>query len=64
MKRAGVVDVYCNIHPDMIAKVKILDNGFYTITDGRRAVPIDGVPPGRRIRSSRGCRRATRRRAR
>src|SRR4029078_815115 len=31
MKRAGVVDVYCNIHPDMIAKVKVLDNAYYTI---------------------------------
>jgi plastocyanin len=45
-KRAGVVDVYCNIHPDMIAKVKILDNGFYTITDGKGGFRIDGVPAG------------------
>lgn len=45
-KRAGVVDVYCNIHPDMIAKVKILENGFYTITDGKGAFRIDGVPEG------------------
>jgi len=45
-KRAGVVDVYCNIHPDMIAKVKILDNGFYTISDGKGAFHIDSVPEG------------------
>lgn len=46
MKRSGVVDVYCNIHPDMIAKVKVLDNGFYTVTaaDGKFAIP--GVPAG------------------
>jgi plastocyanin len=46
MKRAGVVDVYCNIHPDMIAKVKILDNGFYTITGADGAFDIEGVPAG------------------
>ena len=46
MKRAGTVDVYCNIHPDMIAKVKILDNGFYTITDATGAFDIEGVPAG------------------
>ncbi|HVK89262.1 MAG TPA: carboxypeptidase regulatory-like domain-containing protein [Kofleriaceae bacterium] len=46
MKRAGVVDVYCNIHPDMVAKVKVLENGFYTITDKTGAFTIDGVPPG------------------
>jgi plastocyanin len=46
LKRAGVVDVYCNIHPDMVAKVKVLDNAFYTITDARGAFTIEGVPPG------------------
>lgn len=45
-KKAGVVDVYCNIHPDMIAKVKILENGFYTVSDGKGQFRIDGVPPG------------------
>jgi plastocyanin len=46
MKRAGIVDVYCNIHPDMIAKVKILDNGFYTITGASGDFDIEGVPAG------------------
>jgi plastocyanin len=46
MKRPGVVDVYCNIHPDMVAKVKILENAFYTITTKSGAFTIDGVPPG------------------
>jgi plastocyanin len=45
-KKAGVVDVYCNIHPEMIAKVKILENGFYTVSDGKGQFRIDGVPPG------------------
>ena len=46
MKRAGTIDVYCNIHPDMVAKVKVLDNAFYAITDKAGAFVIDGVPPG------------------
>ncbi|MDB4955123.1 MAG: uncharacterized protein JWO36_2692 [Myxococcales bacterium] len=46
MKRAGTVDVYCNIHPDMIAKVKVLENGYYTITDASGTFHLEGVPPG------------------
>lgn len=46
MKRPGVVDVYCNIHPDMVAKVKILDNAFYSITDAKGGFTIENVPPG------------------
>jgi plastocyanin len=46
MKRAGTVDVYCNIHPDMIAKVKVLDNAYYTITDASGEFRFDGVPEG------------------
>lgn len=46
MKRAGTVDVYCNIHPDMVAKVKILENAYYTITGKDGAFRIDNVPAG------------------
>ena len=46
MKRSGVVDVYCNIHPDMIAKVKVLDNHFYTVTAADGVFAIQGVPAG------------------
>jgi plastocyanin len=46
MKRAGTVDVYCNIHPDMIAKVKVLENAYYTITGKDGAFKIDNVPAG------------------
>ena len=46
MKRAGTVDVYCNIHPDMIAKVKILENAYYTITGKDGAFKIENVPAG------------------
>jgi plastocyanin len=46
MKRAGTVDVYCNIHPDMVAKVKVLDNAYYTITGKDGAFRIENVPAG------------------
>jgi plastocyanin len=45
-KRAGTVDVYCNIHPDMIAKVKVLDNAYYTITGPAGEFKIENVPAG------------------
>ena len=46
MKRAGTVDVYCNIHSEMVAKVKVLDNGYYAITDAQGRFRIAGVPAG------------------
>lgn len=46
MRRSGAVDVYCNIHPDMVAKVKIVDNVYYTITDEHGWFRLQGVPVG------------------
>jgi plastocyanin len=46
MKRPGTVDVYCNIHPEMVAKVKVLDNAYYTITGVSGEFRIDNVPAG------------------
>lgn len=44
--REGVVDIYCNIHPEMAAKVVVLETPHFAVTgeDGRFA--IEGVPPG------------------
>jgi plastocyanin len=46
MKQPGTVDVYCNIHPNMVARVKVLDNAFYTVTDAQGRFRIAGVPSG------------------
>ncbi len=46
-EQPGLVPVYCNIHPHMIAYVVVLENAAYALAapDGRYA--IGGVPPGR-----------------
>ncbi|MDI1478331.1 plastocyanin/azurin family copper-binding protein [Polyangium sp. y55x31] len=45
-REAGVVDVYCNIHPHMVTKIKVLDNGFYAVTGADGSFQIKNVPAG------------------
>lgn len=45
-EKAGVVDVYCNIHPEMAAKVVVLDTKHFAVTGKDGSFSIDGVPPG------------------
>jgi plastocyanin len=42
----GVVDVYCNIHPDMAATILVLPNRRYTHLKPDGSYVIEGVPPG------------------
>jgi hypothetical protein len=46
LSRPGIIDVYCNIHPEMAAKILVLDNPYFAVTgvDGR--FTIADVPPG------------------
>jgi plastocyanin len=44
--RTGDFDIYCNLHPDMKAKVKVVDTPFYVKTDAAGAFRITGVPAG------------------
>lgn len=42
----GVVDVYCNIHPEMAATILILPNRRHVVADPDGKFVLDGVPPG------------------
>jgi plastocyanin len=42
----GVVDVYCNIHPEMAATILVLPNKRHTRTTADGSFTLDGVPPG------------------
>jgi plastocyanin len=42
----GVVDVYCNIHPEMAATILVLPNTRHTRAAADGTFVLDGVPPG------------------
>ncbi len=43
---AGIVNVYCNVHPDMSAVVHVVTTPYFTKADGQGAWKIAGVVPG------------------
>lgn len=44
--KTGVVEVYCNIHPQMAATILVLPNRRFARTDAAGRFRIEGVPPG------------------
>lgn len=44
--KPGVIDVYCNIHPEMAATILVLPNNRHTRAAADGTYTIDGVPPG------------------
>ncbi len=42
----GLVRVYCNIHPQMIGFVMVVDSAFSAVTGADGAFRFEGVPPG------------------
>ena len=44
--RAGVVRVFCNIHPNMSAVIVVVDTPWYTATREDGSFRIQDVPPG------------------
>ena len=45
--RPGTVEVFCNIHPNMEAKVLILDTPFFGMSDTDGYIWIGKLPPGK-----------------
>jgi len=44
--RPGLVKVFCHIHSQMSAVVRVFDHPWFTIPDDQGTFTIDGVPPG------------------
>lgn len=44
--KRGVIDIYCNIHPEMSATLVVLPNTHYAFVDTNGRFQIDHVPPG------------------
>jgi len=45
--RPGPVDLFCKIHRHMNAKVYVVPNPFFAVTEPGQPYSIKGVPPGR-----------------
>jgi len=46
-EKPGLVPVYCNIHPQMISYVVVLENRAFTVTGEDGAFELRGVRPGK-----------------
>ncbi|MGB1014158.1 MAG: carboxypeptidase regulatory-like domain-containing protein [Nannocystaceae bacterium] len=46
VERTGVVNVYCNIHPNMAASVLVLENRHFAVTGRDGTFSLEGVPAG------------------
>lgn len=47
--KTGLVKIYCNIHPDMVAFVPVLANRYFTVTDQHGRFAIADLPLGKAI---------------
>lgn len=45
-ERPGLVPVFCNIHPQMLSYVVVLENRAFAVPDAEGRFAIDGVPSG------------------
>jgi plastocyanin len=45
--QAGAYTQLCNLHPDMLAFVVVVDTPYFAVTDAKGAFVVRGVPPGK-----------------
>ena len=45
-RKPGVINVYCNIHPEMISKIRVLDTTFFAVVGKDGRFQIDRIPIG------------------
>jgi plastocyanin len=48
-EETGLVRVYCNIHPQMVGFIVVVDSDHVAVTGPTGAFRFDGVPPGRYV---------------
>ncbi len=48
-EETGLVRVYCNIHPQMVGFIVVVDSDHVAVTGPSGAFRFDGVPPGRYV---------------
>ncbi len=46
-KKTGIIDVYCDIHEQMVATLVVVPNRAFAVTDKDGRFELKGVPPGR-----------------
>jgi len=46
-EKPGIFTQLCNIHPDMLAYVVVLETPHFAVTDGAGTFEVKGVPPGK-----------------
>lgn len=44
--KTGLVNVYCNIHPQMVSRILVLSNPWFATTDTDGSFHIENIPPG------------------
>jgi plastocyanin len=44
--RPGVMEILCNVHPEMVAYILVLETPYFTLTDEQGRYRIRDLPPG------------------
>jgi plastocyanin len=45
--KPGIVNVYCNVHPNMSAVIHVMETPYYTFADAKGAFTLADVAPGK-----------------